>query len=86
LAQADILIIFPNAIGLLLGIIQGVLCSMFPRQEGGGDEAVPPQEEEVMMISSVKSTTSPTQQEQEDQRDVMIRKNEVDEPENFVPA
>jgi solute carrier family 50 protein (sugar transporter) len=34
-ARHDFVIIVPNALGLLLGLIQGVLCVMFPRRETG---------------------------------------------------
>jgi solute carrier family 50 protein (sugar transporter) len=34
-ARHDFIIIVPNALGLSLGLIQGVLCVMFPRRETG---------------------------------------------------
>jgi len=38
IAQGDLIIIIPNALGLLLGVAQGVVCLVYPRKEESDDE------------------------------------------------
>jgi solute carrier family 50 protein (sugar transporter) len=49
IARRDFVIIVPNVLGLSLGLLQGVLCVMFPRRETGLD---PLQQEETDSLHS----------------------------------